>query len=65
MLSGVLQRWNIFFFSERSQKTTFLTPKRTSKYLLKFTLTVKKKSKSNQKTNLYGLSVGIACSTTL
>lgn len=43
MLSGVLQRWNTFFFSERSQKKVFVLHHRESKYILKFTLTVGKK----------------------
>lgn len=64
MLSGVLQRWNTFFFSERSQKKVFVLHHRESKYILKFTLTVGEK-RGNQKINLYGLSVGITCSTTL
>lgn len=64
MLSGVL----LSFLKEVKKIFIYLfifTLQRTSKYLLKFTLTVKKKSKSNQKTNLFGLSVDIACSTTL
>lgn len=45
MLSGVLQRWNTFFFSERSQKKVFVLHHRESKYILKFTLTVGKKKR--------------------